>query len=191
MKADVHAMEALIERELGGQKRQDGSTNAMHARRVRALTVEALKLAGEMPPSGTDSIECAALGHDLLEDSQITAAAIEELCGSEALVWIQSLTNTWGDSHAEPYVAQMTAAQEEARLIKYADLTDNIFHASFGIQGLGLKWMKEYFLPIVDPMREKMDTIPFSRYPGASRILKMSSALARAHLEEYIRIYSA
>lgn len=188
MHGATRRMENLVEKHLGKQLRKDGSSNALHAKRVRTILMSALELSGEMKSKAARVvIECAALGHDLLEDSPVKSREIESKFSPGVLAYIQELTNTEGDSHTNGYVRQMVAAPEEARLIKYADLCDNIFHASYSARALGLKWMKEYFLPIVDPMRKALDTVPFKKYKKTGEILKSGAALARAHLEESIR----
>ena len=188
MDKQIVKTEILVEKLLGKQKRGDGSSNAQHAKRVRALLIAALKEAKETPPPlHATALECAALGHDLLEDSPITKKEIIKLAGKESLSYIEELTNTWGDTHKAPYIKQMVQASEEARLIKYADLTDNLFHASYQTASLGKKWMKSYFLPIVDPMRKALDTTTFKKYAKTAGFLKNSAALARAHLAESVR----
>ena len=148
----------------------------------------ALKLSLEMRSSSKRVIiECAALGHDLLEDSPITGVEIESKFSKEVLTYIQELTNTEGDSHTKGYVKQMVKASEEARLIKYADLCDNILHVSYSAHMLGKKWIYDYFLPIVDPMRKAMDKTQFKKYPKTAAILRDMAAFARNHVSESVR----
>jgi hypothetical protein len=183
----VSKMEALTDRLHGGQKRQDGTTNAMHVRRVRTFALRALEESGEKELlKNIAGFECAALGHDLLEDTPATEAEIRELAGEESLRWIKELTNTWGDDHPAPYVEQVKNASEEARLIKYADLCDNTFQASYSSRGLGKEWLTNFFLPIIDPMSKALSGTSFPTYPKTASLLRSAYALARAHLEESI-----
>ncbi len=178
-------MEKLVEKHLGKQLRKDGSSNALHAKRVRTILVSALDLSGEMRSRVTKTaIECAALGHDLLEDSPIQASEIESKFSKEVRAYIQELTNTEGDSHTKGYVRQMVRASEEARLIKYADLCDNILHASYSAHMLGKKWLSDYFLPIVDPMRKALGKTHFKKYPQTASVLRKMTAFAHDHLSE-------
>src|SRR3989344_3197464 len=153
---NIAAMEALVERLQGTQKRKSGDSNALHVMRVRTLLMEAFAAARESADN-VQAIEIAALGHDLLEDTKITEEEIKNSFGERSLKLIKELTNKNGDSHTGDYVQQMSAASEEARLIKYADLCDNLFHASYSTRVLGVSWIHPYSLPIADPMREALD----------------------------------
>lgn len=186
MALSVVQMEELVEQYLGGQKRRDGTSNAQHAKRVRTVLLSALAQTQERPADALP-IECGALGHDLLEDSPVDRVELQALVGDEAYAYIVEMTNTDGDGHTEGYVRQMVAASEEARLIKYADLTDNLFHASYQAKGLGNDWMRNFFLPIVDPMREALSHTTFLRYPKTAALLRRCVELARAHLAESMK----
>jgi len=183
MQNKVAAMEALVERLQGSQKRESGDSNSLHVMRVRTLLMNALAAAKENADDA-QVIELAALGHDLLEDTGVTGDELEGSFGKKCLQLIKELTNKGGDNHTEAYVRQMSTASEEARLIKYADLCDNLFHASYGARLLGVPWMHNYFLPIVDPMREALDLTGFQKFPKTAGILRTTARLARAHLNQ-------
>ncbi|HVW82725.1 MAG TPA: HD domain-containing protein [Candidatus Paceibacterota bacterium] len=181
----VTKMRTLVTRLHRGRERQDGTPDSVHVKRVAAILTAALKEAGETPPpKKLATLQCAALGHDLLEDTKATPEEIVRIAGEEALALIEQLTNRWGDDHPAPYVRQVRNAPEEARLVKLADLCDNLSQASMNAAGLGSAWMKGYFLPIVDPSRKAVSSTHFSKYPKTARILITSAALARAHLTE-------
>src|SRR3989338_2327448 len=180
---NIAAMEALVERLQGGQKRESGDSNALHVMRVRTLVMGAFAATSESADN-VQAIEIAALGHDLLEDTKITEEEIKNSFGERSLKLIKELTNKNGDSHTGDYVQQMSAASEEARLIKYADLCDNLFHASYGARLLGVPWMHNYLLPIVDTMREALDLTGFQKFPKTAGILRTTARLARAHLNQ-------
>ena len=176
-----------MERLQGGQKRESGDSNALHVMRVRTLVMGAYAAAQENVDY-MQAIEVAALGHDLLEDTNITEEEIKNLFGERSLKFIKELTNKNGDSHTKDYVQQMSAASEEARLIKYADLCDNLFHASYSARILGTAWMRTYFLPIVDPMLEMLDGTSFLKFPKTAGALRATAKLARAHLDQSISV---
>ncbi len=187
MDVKTSEIEVLAETLIGSQKRADGSSNAHHAKRVRALVLAALETSGEAPQEPLRSaIAYAALAHDFLEDSSITKDELRDRIGDTALQLVETLTNTWGDGHADPYVAQVAAGSEEARLIKYADLIDNIFHVSFSASLLGKEWVHSYFLPIVDPMQQALATTTFAHYPTTALEMRNTATLARTHLQETI-----
>jgi hypothetical protein len=147
----------------------------------------AFEQTGETPPKEALAVLlCAALGHDLLEDTSAKEKEVEDIAGRESVKLIEFLTNRLGDDHPLPYVTQVASAPEEARLIKLCDLTDNLFHGSFSIHTLGVPWMHSYFLPIVDPMREAVIKTEFIRYPKTGALLIATAQIARAHLKESI-----
>jgi (p)ppGpp synthase/HD superfamily hydrolase len=186
----IKNMERLVEKHLGAQLRKDGSSNALHAKRVRTTLMSAVDQTGEMRKKREqDVMQCAALGHDLLEDSMIQVGEIEAKFGKEVSKIIQELTNTEGDSHTKAYVTQMANASDEARLIKYADLCDNIFHVSYSVHMLGKKWLNDYFLPIVDPMRKELDKTKFKKYQKTGSLLLLLADFARFILSECARNY--
>lgn len=181
----VEVLEYLVEEKHGAQLRQDGSSNALHVKRVRAILMSALTQSDELPEG--QALECGALGHDLLEDTDVTEEELQQLVSPDALRFIKEMTNIEGDSHTEQYVRQLVSASEEARLIKYADLTDNTFHASYHAKGLGVEWMQSFFLPIIDPMREALRNTTFTRYPKTSVLLRSEAETAREHLGETLK----
>ena len=185
MQNKVAIMEALVERLQGGQKRESGDSNALHVMRVRTFLIGALAATRENADNVQD-IEIAALGHDLLEDTKITEEEIKNSFGKRSLKLIKELTNKNGDSHTEDYIQQMSGASEEARLIKYADLCDNLFHASYSTRVLGVSWIHTYFLPIVDPMREALDRTSFEKFPKTAETLRTTARLARSNLSQRI-----
>ncbi len=178
---------AQVDSLLSSQKRADGSSNADHAHRVKTLLMAALAETGESSEEDLVVFACAALGHDLLEDTDIDREILRSIVGGKTFSYIEQLTNTWGDHHTGPYVAQIVAAPEEVRLIKYADLSDNMFHASFQARLLGKEWMHNYFLPIVGPMRDALAQTSFTSYPKTAGILRSTTTFARAYLEESIK----
>jgi hypothetical protein len=182
----VAEFEQLVEERLGSQKRNDGSSNADHAKRVRAVLLGAFAATGEQPANAY-ALEVGALGHDLLEDSPITREELRECVGEAGLQFIEEMTNTEGDDHITGYVAQILAASEEARLIKYADLCDNLLHASYQVPLFKSGWMDGFFLPIVDPMREAVGTTSFTAYPKTAELLRGMAEVARAHLAQSIK----
>jgi hypothetical protein len=181
----VAEFEQLVEEKLGTQKRNDGSSNADHAKRVRAVLLGVFAATGEQP-SNAYALEVGALGHDLLEDSPITREELYQHVGDEGLRFIEEMTNQDGDDHTEGYVAQMIVASEEARLIKYADLCDNLLHASYQAPLFKPGWMGGFFLPIVDPMREALHGTAFTLYPKTAQLLRSMAEVARAHLQQSI-----
>ena len=67
---------------------------------------------------------CAALLHDVLEDSDVTYEQLSELSGSRVADIVQNLTKT--DKDTEQYIAKIEQAGEDAVLLKLTDRLDNL-----------------------------------------------------------------
>lgn len=132
----------------------------------------------------------AALGHDLLEDTKATHTEIEEIFGAAGLDLIIALTNENGDSDHRAYIDRMAAASEEARLIKLADLFENYTSAQYGLDELGVDWLHDFFLPIVEPMRIGIDSSKFKKYPRtARRLIRMNDVASISIKNDARNIY--
>lgn len=188
--SQLEKMRAYIKRMHEGQKRQDGTTAELHVTRVATLVTTALKNSGEANQDALEMFEMAALGHDLIEDTKATKEEIKAISGDDALSIIETLTNTLGDDHPLPFVTQVCAGSEEARIVKLGDLCDNFFHASYSIYTLGVPWMHSFFLPIVEPMHDAIQKTSFIKYPEAAATLLSATALARTHLKKTIEMNS-
>jgi len=91
---------------------------------------------------------CAALGHDLLEDTNIERKKIETEFGLKVSDLIENLTNNQNDTQRSQYMRKIRNAPDEARLIKYCDLIENTISCAYGIHDLGVNWVTKFFLPI-------------------------------------------
>lgn len=122
----------------------------------------------------------AALGHDLLEDTKVSEREVEKVFGKQGLQFILGMTNTWGDDNVAPYVEKVSRASEEVRLIKLADLCDNITSVTYNLAVLGEKWTNSYFLPIVTPMKEAVVKTSFEKYKkaGEGLVLMVNAAFS-------------
>ena len=58
----------------------------------------------------------------------------------------------------------MKGASEEVRLIKLADLYDNVSSVAHTLPLLGKKWTTSFFLPIVVPMFATVKRTKFRKY---------------------------
>src|SRR5690349_13122970 len=97
-----------------------------HCVSVTEILSDALSETNEIsdPPLLQDLL-IASLGHDLYEDTKARREDISKRFSarSDELIW--HLTNEHGDHDRSAYVGKISAAPEEAKLIKLADLTEN------------------------------------------------------------------
>lgn len=183
---------ALIQRVHEGQTRADGSVPAWHhLDRVSRLLEQALAESAEGTAEERESIGLAGLGHDSLEDTEVTEAELENVFGRRGLELIVGMTNRLGDDDVAPYVRQVAAAEEGVRLIKLSDLYDNLTSVTFCLFVLKTPWAVDWFLPIVEPMIAAVMPTVFTTYPRAAERLKGMVRASHAMLKDEIARYQA
>jgi guanosine-3',5'-bis(diphosphate) 3'-pyrophosphohydrolase len=102
-----------------GQMRDEGTPYILHPLRVAILMAEELKIY-------SPKLLCAALLHDVIEDTEITRDQIAEMFGGEVsrIVWL--LTKFY-DVSLPAYLAAIEAAADTGALtIKLCDRLDNL-----------------------------------------------------------------
>jgi (p)ppGpp synthase/HD superfamily hydrolase len=109
---------ALAVKAHGDQRDRDGSFHVAHVARV-----------AEASP-GDDAHQRVAWLHDVIEDSDMTAADLADRLPAAELEAVQLLTHEESSVSYADYVATITAASgqagELARAIKQADMLDNL-----------------------------------------------------------------
>lgn len=169
----------FVKRKHRGQFRAGSVPVWHHVARVSHILDAVLGHTKEGIPKERFVIILAALGHDLLEDTDATEDEIHTVFGNRGLQLIMGMTNTWGDKTPGPYVRKVTRAEEAVRLIKLSDLYDNISNVTYNLHVLGLHWTMSYFLPIVSPMRRAIVKTTFSHYgKSATRLMVLVDAAA-------------
>src|SRR5688572_13418255 len=174
---------ALIKRVHEGQTRADGSVPAWHhLDRVSLLLEMVLSETGEGTSDEREDIALAGIGHDAVEDTEVTNDELLDAFGERGLRLIEGMTNRLGDDDVAPYVRQVAAAEEGVRLIKLADLYDNCTSVLYDLFVLKPAWAEGWFLPIVEPMIEAVLPTEFTAYPVAAERLKAMVRNSRALL---------
>lgn len=164
-------MEEIIEQYHKNQTRNGGKTPCtVHLYGVESIISSLIDKGGEITDSSLISdLKNGALGHDLLEDTDIPEESIVKFANERTLSLIKEVTNPDDDLHTERYMAQLESASEEGRLIKYADLIDNTFSVAYGLQDLGKDWAENFYLPIMKKTKEVLARTSFERYPKTAK----------------------
>ncbi|MBI2109479.1 MAG: hypothetical protein HYT93_04950 [Parcubacteria group bacterium] len=162
----------FVKKKHGGRFRARGVPEWYHLARVSNVLEIVLRRTKEGNPKERRTIVAAALGHDVLEDTDATEEEIVKIFGKKGLTLILGMTNRWGDGEKKRYVRQVVSAPEGVRLIKLSDLYDNITSVVYNLDTLGLSWTHSYFLPIVTPMRKAILKTKFSHFKKTAEILK-------------------
>lgn len=123
--AKIKCAYRLAERAHQNQHRDEGAPYIEHPVRV------ALIVAAELERREGDLI-CAALLHDVVEDSPITLAEIQETCGDTVAHFVELLTKAKdiAPEHKRQanreYLRRIAADSDEVVLLKLADRLDNL-----------------------------------------------------------------
>lgn len=139
MAIDIDKFRAFAKARHAGQRRRDGSDYFGHCENV---ALRALQIAGQMPvtlsQAGQQALLCAAMGHDLYEDTRTDFDDVARVAGVEVatlIYWVSDDKRLPGQQRHDEYVARLRAAPLWAQVIKLADLGDNI-EDSFGLLDL-------------------------------------------------------
>ena len=143
-----------------------------HLFSVREILSSALFMFGECKDKQKKKDMCdAALGHDLLEDTEIVENEIIGTSNRRVLEMIYELSNPVDDDHTEQYMEQLKAASEEARLVKYADLVENTISVCYNFHIVGEKWAYEFYRPIMYRTLSVLEETEFPSYPKTAEFL--------------------
>ena len=168
-------MEELIEQYHDGQTRNGGKVPyTVHLYGAENILTSLIEEGHEITDLNliTD-LKNGALGHDLLEDTEITEEEIIRQTNERTLSFIKEVTNPDDDAHTERYMEQLQGSSEEGRLIKYADLIDNTLSVAYGLQDLGKDWAENFYLPIMKNTKKVLENTTFEKYPKTGEIAKI------------------
>lgn len=164
------AMLALVKQSHASQFRNKERKTPywLHCAGVAALVEGAYIGSGMAVP---DVVYLAALGHDLYEDTDVAPELIQQEFGYEVHQLIQMLTNEEDDQHRIKYMQKLQDSSEQARLIKLADMIDNIFSVVYNLDVLGMEWLEEFFLPIMKDTIETLSRTTFDTLSEPANLL--------------------
>jgi len=179
---------SFVQKKHAGQTRDNSLPAWHHLLRVSRVLNLVLNITKEGSIQKKFIITLAALGHDLLEDTDAKEPEIKAVFGDGGLRLIQGMTNWWGDNEKKKYIKQVLHSEESVRLIKLADLYDNISSVCYNIKALGKKWTISYFLPIVTPMRKAVAKTKFKQFSQSAKLLINMILIASLLLEEELKL---
>lgn len=177
-----------IKKKHEGQMRAENVPTWHHLARVSHILRVVLEKYDEGTEKERAAIIRAGYGHDLLEDTDATEGELIELFGEDGALIIHGATNEWGDDDVRPYVEKMRREPESVRLVKLADLYDNISNVTYCLSALGTEWTESYFLRVVTPMYEMVAVSSFTTYKETADELKsmVQNAFSLLH-DEFAR----
>lgn len=168
---------ALMHEGHAGQRRADGEPFWMHPTRV------ALQLAR----TGRGSVAgiCAALAHDLVEDTPMDLDTVRASLGADVSLLVQWLTVP--EHEEQEYYADLPTAPLDARIIKVCDRADNLacLAAMVATDNHHRPWGQSYLRRSrihVEPLLETVPPMVGRVYPPARRALEDAVAVTDSSL---------
>lgn len=167
-------MENLVKEYHKTQYRNKGKTPYIeHLIGVKSILSSVLKITGECTDEALqEDMLDAALGHDLIEDTEVSKDEIVKITDERVLHLIEELSNPVDDAHTNEYMRQLSKASEEARVIKYCDLLENTTSVCYGLQGLGIDWFYGFYEPILKNTTNNLASTEFIKYPNTADLLR-------------------
>lgn len=154
-----------------GQTRAGNVPYWYHVLSVAQILQNAFSQTKELKNKEIKTVLIAAVGHDLYEDTKIDRSEIIKFYDKKVDQLIWELTNEEGDSGHTDYEKKIQNASDEAKLIKLADSIENAISVAYTIFDLGLKWVDEFYLPILENMRPNIKASQFKKYPKTAKLL--------------------
>lgn len=140
---------------------------------VKSILTSVFEITKECEDEATMiSMQDAAIGHDLVEDTTVSLNEIIAISGQRVLHLIEELTNPVDDAHTEEYMQQLGGASEEARIIKYCDLLENTTSVCYAIQDLGVEWFHDFYEPILNNTTGILNDTKFIKYSKTASLLR-------------------
>ena len=140
---------------------------------VKSILSSVLKITGECADEALfDDMLDAALGHDLIEDTDVSKDKIISVSNERVLHLIEELSNPVDDAHTNGYMEQLSRASEEARIIKYCDLLENTASVCYGLRDLGLEWAHNFYIPILENTNQTLSFTTFEKYSITAKLLR-------------------
>lgn len=149
---------------------------------VRSILSSVLEITGEITDKTlVEDMLNTALGHDLIEDTDVSEEEIIAVSNERVLSWIKILSNPVDDAHTDKYMEQLNNAPEEVRIIKYCDLLENTTSICYGLQDLGIEWFYDFYEPILKNTTKTLANTEFTKFPNTASLLrKMLSISTKA-----------
>lgn len=184
-------MESLVEKYHKTQYRnKDKVPYIEHLIGVKSILSSVLEITGECADKTlfNDMLD-AALGHDLIEDTDITKDEIIKVSNERVLHLIEELSNPIDDAHTDEYMGQLSNASEEARIIKYCDLLENTTSVCYGLRDLGIDWFYDFYEPILKRTTDNLANTEFINYPKAANLLRSALKMSTSLLYDKLRLF--
>ena len=146
---------------------------------ARSILSSVLEITGEITDKTLiEDMLDATLGHDLIEDTDVSEEEIVAASNERVLFWIKELSNPVDDAHTDKYMEQLRNAPEEVRIIKYCDLLENTTSVCYGLEDLGIEWFYDFYKPILKNTTKNLADTEFNKFPETASLLRKMLAIS-------------
>ncbi|MFP4253986.1 MAG: hypothetical protein ACLFRN_05905 [Halothece sp.] len=134
---------------------------------------------------------CAAIGHDLLEDTKISKEELLSRFNDSVVHWIQEMTNEDGDYNREKYIQKLHSGSEEALLIKYCDFIENTLSVQYSLDILSKEWLENFYIPIKEDTFQLLNVYQktWVYFPKTANYLQSMSQYVNNNFNMLVNIY--
>jgi len=133
----------------------------VHPVQVARLAIRYFSQTAPFLPDSCEIVVCAALAHDLLEDTQVNAPALTSTAGDRVARLVEALTRPpeenphlkTPENHHREYAAQVLAAGPTAVYLKLCDSIQNLScpdKTPSPLYQKTLRKAREYYLPLLE-----------------------------------------
>lgn len=154
---------------------------------IEAALNDTGELIGDEPLQ--EDIYLAAVGHDLYADTSIAPDEIRDDFGPRVDAFIEGMTNRPEDPNRAKHLAETPEMVEALRLIKLADLIDNVASCGHRIDELGAKWNRRTFLPVAGQMILNVAVTRFEDVPDTAALMVEWLRFAYKRMEANLDIF--
>jgi len=171
MKIEAEEIVKIAQKYHAKQTRAGNVPYWYHCLSVAQILKNAFFITKELKGKKLDNLLIAAVGHDLYEDTTIKREEITDLYNKEVDRLIWEATNEFGDADQKSYGKKIATISEEAKLLKVADSIENAISVAYTEFDLGVKWVDDFYLPILQNFRKNIKLNQFKKYPKAASYL--------------------
>lgn len=117
-------------------------------------------------------LSLVALGHDLLEDTDVTADEIGEMWGMRVMKGIMGLTKMEADKGDQSqYIKKLSTQSEEMWLVKLADIVSNVSNSIAVRDSISLDWCTDFWFPLLKLYQSWYSKIVWVNFPKSGKKL--------------------
>lgn len=154
----------------GEQRNATGDLLWPHVFTVTTLTRNVLVKSGET--ENLKTLTLIALGHDLLEDTDVTIEQIRSRWGDSVAEGIFGLTKKEEDRGDQSgYIRKLMSESEEVWVVKMVDIIANVSNSILAKDRMPQSWRDDFWFPLLRLYQDWYSQIKWEKYPESGKLL--------------------